>query len=379
MRSPLRTLPSAALFGALVLWAAEASADRVAVLPTRGPDDGGARSAVDVEVTRALVAKGHSVVPEAETKAALGAVGDKVADTHEEYQQVGAATKADWVVVGTVEPAVVTSRLEITALLVSQGRVESVAREVEKARSLEQTQEMIAVLLRPEGIGAGALPWEKQTKPKAGRPVPQPVAAPPKEPPPVRPSGRKVVHMDYAFSREDVWPAYAANRRVFVTAAQGFSVAATTPSGAQGGASSIVGHLRAGYALGDDGLELFGQLGGNLFGPRALWIEAGGRWMFTPSLHAQPPSGDYYALSFHIGPELTLGPLVRLPTKLVAETADYEGSAEAHFTLGAALDMVLAITPAFRLEAQVGNFRWIPTGEGSIVLFGATLGAQLRF
>jgi hypothetical protein len=79
-----------------------------------------------------------------------------------------------------------------------------------------------------------------------------------------------------------------------------------------------------------------------------------------------------------MGPELTLGGLVRLPEEVAGGGATYEGSAQGHFTLGAALDLIMAITPAFRVEAQVGNFRWMPTGDGSVVLFGATLGAGLR-
>ncbi|MEJ7733463.1 MAG: hypothetical protein WKG00_30245 [Polyangiaceae bacterium] len=370
-------LGAAVVAAALVTsWAEAARADRVAMVPSRSSDET-ARGALDIELARSLIALGHAVVPEAETKTALAGIGDGVADTSEEYQAVAAATKADWVLAGTVEPAVGTQRVELVALLASLGRVELVAREVEKARSQAQTQEMLAVLLRAEGIGAGLLPWEQVAKP-----LPKPVAQPPKEvaaPPPVQPSGKKVVHMDYLFDRQDVWPAYAANRRFFLSVGQGFSVAAAQPEGAVGGAAAYVGQIRAGYALGDDGLELLGQLGGNLFGPRALWIEGGARWMFTPSLHVQPPSGDYYALSFHMGPELTLGGLVRLPAEVDGGGgATYEGSAQGHFTLGAALDLILAITPAFRVEAQVGNFRWVPTGDGSVVLFGATLGAGLR-
>lgn len=361
---------------ALLGWSTAARADRVALLPARSSDEA-ARAPLDVELARSLIALGHSVVPETETKTALGGIGDGVADTSEEYQAVAAATKADWVLAGSVEPAVGTQRVELVALLASQGRVESVAREVEKARSQVQTQEMLAVLLRAEGIGAGLLPWEQVSKPEA-KPVPQPPkeVAPP--PPPVKPSGKKVVHMDYMLGSDDVWPAYAANRRFFLGVGQGFSVAAAQPAGARGGAAAYVGHIRAGYALGDDGLELLGQLGGNLAGPRALWIEGGARWMFTPSLHVQPPSGDYYALSFHMGPELTLGGLIRLPTEVEAAGFTYEGSASGHFTLGAALALQMAITPAFRVDAQVGNFRWVPTGDGSVMLFGATLGASLR-
>ncbi len=56
------------------------------------------------------------------------------------------------------------------------GRVESVAREVERPKQPAQVQEMLAVLLRPEGIGAGALPWES-VNPAAPRPAP-PAPAP---------------------------------------------------------------------------------------------------------------------------------------------------------------------------------------------------------
>ena len=47
--------------------------------------------------------------------------------------------------------------------------------------------------------------------------------------------------------------------------------------------------------------------------------------------------------------------------------------------IGAALDMVLAVSSSFQIDGQLGNLRWIPTDEGSSLLFGATLGATMRF
>ena len=376
------------LAAALVLTATRAQADRVVVLPSRGgsPDEGGPRTALDIEVTRALIALGHAPVPEAETLAALANVADGVADTNEEYRAVGLAAKADWVVVGTIEAAVVTQRVELAASLVSLGRVESVARDVQKAQSAIQVQEMVAVLLRPEGIGVGALPWEAgapgPAKPAAVAATPE-VKPPPKADLPSEPhhDGEKV-GMDYFDSRQDVWPPYSAGNRGFVTAAQGFAVAAARPGAANGSPWSIVAHARGGYALGDAGIEAFAQIGGNLVGPRALWVDLGIRWMFTPSLHRLGGgSGPFRALSFHMGPELTLGAFMRLaePDVEGPDGTLYEGTTTAHPALGVALGMALQMTPHIQLEGQIGNLRWVPTGDGSILLFGATLGAGLRF
>lgn len=377
------------LAAALVLTASRARADRVVVLPSRGgtADEGGARTALDIELTRALIALGHATVPETEAKAALATVADGVADTNEEYRAVGQAVQADWVVVGTIEAAVVTQRVELAAALVSLGRVESVARDVEKAKSAIQVQEMVEVLLRPEGIGVGALPWEAGAptpeKPKAavaGAPAPRPPEKPDLPSEPHRP-GEKV-HMEYFDHGEDVWPPYAAGNRAFVAVAQGFAVAAARQESASGTPWSIVAHARGGYALGDAGIEMFAQVGGNLVGPRALWIDLGARWMFTPSLHRQGGgSGPYRALSFHMGPELTLGAFMRLagPDVEAPDGTVYEGTTSVHPALGLGLGMALQMTPHIQIEGQIGNFRWVPTGEGSIILFGATLGAGLRF
>jgi hypothetical protein len=381
--------PACALALALFLSTSHALADRVVLLPARGGFDPGARTSLDLELVTALQSLGHSVVPAAETAAAMGPVLDGVADTPEEYRAVGVGTRADWVVAANVDPAVLTQRVELSAYLVSLARVESVAREVDRAQSVSQEKEMLAVLLRPEGVGAGELPWERTARPAApvavAVPPPPPPAVPPPQPtriaglPPL-PSGPNRVSMDYTFDTLWVWPPYSAGKRVFVSALQGFSIAAVRLPGATGSTFSFLGGARGGYAPGDLGLELFGQVGGNFVGPRALWIDAGARWMFTPSVH--PGSdGVLRGLAFHIGPELTFGAFLRLggPDITGPNGMTYARPTTAHPAVGAALNMMLSYSPSLQLEAQIGNLRWIPTGDGSILLVGATLGAGLRF
>jgi hypothetical protein len=388
--------PACALLPLLLLSAAPALADRVVVLPSQGGADSAARAQLDAELVQSLSALGHTAVSSTETLAALARVADGSADTPEEYAIIAGATQASWVVGGRVEPAVATQHVELAAYLASMQRVESVAREVDRSRSGVEVQEMVAVLLRPEGVGVGALPWEQAPAPP--RPPPQQPPPPPQQqplppppgpspwqmspPPPPPPSVRRdQIGMSYVASgKESVWPPYAAGRRIFVNVNIGFAAAVGQPEGATGGASSFVGALRGGYAVGDAGIELFGQLGGNLFGPPALWLDAGGRWMLTP-IKSRGADGRATGFAFHVGPELHAGLFMRLGAGTVTGPGGvvYESRSSAHASFGAALDLVLAFSPAFRLEAQVGNFRVVPTGDGAIVTLGMTAGASLRF
>jgi hypothetical protein len=387
---------AAALAGAFFLTAPAAWADRVALLPSRGGADPAGRTTLDSELARSLAALGHTLVPAPELSAAITSrVTDGVADTQEEYRAVGAATRADWVLVGTIEPAVTTARIELTACLVKAGRVEEVAREVDRAREQPQVQEMLVVLVRPEGIGAGALPWETAnpapppvSAPPPPPPVPPPPPAPPPPPPPPAPppvppvDGR--AHVNYPLGAGgDVWPPYSGGKRGFVSAVVGFAVPAarpappknvTLPSGA-----SFVGAARGGYAIGDLGFEPFAELGGNMSGPGALWICGGARWMLSPTLK-RGPDGVLGGMPFFLGPEIVAGGFIQLGSgDEVSGHGVYHSSATARGLLGAALDLSLALSPSFSLESQLGNLRWVPGGSGTIVLVGATLGATLRF
>lgn len=378
--------PSVALsFAAACLLAAPSAwADKIALLPSRGGPDPSARAALDGDLARGLAALGHTVIS---ASPATAGVADGVADTAEEYRAVGAATRADWVLVGTVEPAVTSERVELVACLVSAGRVESVAREVHTESAAPEVKEMLAVLVRPEGVGIGELPWERARSGKpAEAPKPPPAAPPPAAPPPAPPpvptappiEGR--VALTYPTGAAEVWPAYSGGRRGFIGALIGASGPVVRPGAATGSGASFVGGLRAGYAVGDSGIEPFVDLGGNLFGPRALWIDAGARWMWSPTVK-RGADGLLRGAPFFLGPAVTAGALVQLgaSSPVGAGGTSYTSPAEAHFALGASLDLVYALAPGFQLEASLGNLRWVPTGEGSILLLGATLGGALRF
>jgi hypothetical protein len=187
------------------------------------------------------------------------------------------------------------------------------------------------------------------------------------------------VAMDYPLGTQRIWPAYSAGNRLAVSALLGFAVAAVRPDGATGSAASLVGGARLGYALGDRGLELLAGAGGNLVGPPAGWLDAGARFMLTPSL--RPSGGAFQAASLHLGPELSIGAFFVDAGSGVTGPggATYSSSIEAHPVLGASFDIVLALSPALQVEAQLGNLRWVPAGESSLLLLGATASAGLRF
>lgn len=372
----MRLRAVATLAAVVGLWSAPALADRVALLPARGADDAETRTTAERNLAAALSALHHEAVAETEIRSALASIGDGVADTVEEYAAVGQATRADWVLVATVEPAVLTERVELAACLVSAGRLESVAREVDKARSPDQIREMVAVLLRPEGIGAGALPWERSSTPAA---PPAPVAPTPVPPPPQTPEPR-VARLGYLSGAADAWPPYSAGRTVGLGARLGVSAGALRPEGASGSSASLVGAVRAAFAVGASGFEPLVELGGNLAGPRALWIEGGARLMLTPLLRRSDDGKRWEGPPFHVGPELALGAFVRLPPDDVVEVggATYSGSAEAAFSLRASLAATLDVSRSVRLDASLGDLRWVPSADGSIVLVGGTLGLTLR-
>ncbi|APR83923.1 Hypothetical protein A7982_09272 [Minicystis rosea] len=388
-----RPLASTAALFAVLLAAPLAWADRIALLPSRGGADPAARVALDGDLGRSLAALGHTLVPAPEVSAAITTyVTDGVADTTEEYRAVGAATHADWVLVGSVEPAVTTERVELVAALIKAGRVESVAREVEKARAQAQIQEMLAVLVRPEGIGAGALPWERinPAAPPPAPPAPPPPVAPPPAPPappppPAVPPVDGRAHVNYPLGASgDTWPPYSGGKRGFIGATIGFALPAVRPSVPAGvmqpKGTSFTGAVRGGVAVTDLGLEPFAELGGNLAGPRALWLAAGARWMFSPAL-SRGADGVLAGAPFYIGPEILVGGFFQLGANVVDDKSlgTYTSGTEAHPMLGAALDLAYALSPSFQLEMNLGNLRWVPVSNGSILVLGATLGASVRF
>jgi len=165
----------------------------------------------------------------------------------------------------------------------------------------------------------------------------------------------------------------------------GLSGPVARPSGAQGSGVAFTGALRGGYAIGDLGFEPFAEFGGNFSGPKALWLNAGARWMFSPFLK-RDTDGLKRGAPFFIGPEISGGMFVRLgatkdPNAMmtIPKGTTYSSSAVVRGELGLALDVAYALSRSFQLEAELGNLRWIPSGDGSILLLGATLAGSLRF
>src|SRR5262249_31966887 len=133
--------------------------------------------------------------------------------------------------------------------------------------------------------------------------------------------------------------------------------------------ASFAGALRGGYAIGDLGFEPFVELGGNLTTPHVLWLDAGARWMLSPTLK-RGQDGVLAGAPFFMGPELLVGAFIQPATTTpldVAAGGTYSAPASARALLGAALDLSYALAPSFSLEAQLGNLRFAPGGSGAIL------------
>ncbi|AKT36389.1 hypothetical protein [Chondromyces crocatus] len=386
----IRWLPCLAAALATSLSAGAARADRVAVLPARGGTDDAARQTAQADVVRGLAALGHTAVPEGEVTASLWAVLDGVPDSVDEYRTLGAATSADWVLLGLVEPAVKTTRVELIAFHGPTGRVESVAREVEQDKAGPQIQEMLSVLVRIEGIGDGELPWERAALlarlPSAAPPAPPPASAAPlatEPPPPADPASseepeKQLARMQYITTVRSVWPAYSGGKPFGVSAVLGFSFPVARAEGARGTGASVVETIRLGYAVGGV-LEPFVQLGSNMSGPSAVWVEGGARYLFTPSLHRGAKGLEGTAI--HLGVEATAGAFIRPGANDLEgpRGATFERETQAGFTMSAATTLIIGFYPGLQIEAQLGNLRFVPLAEGFLLLVGATAGVGIRF
>jgi hypothetical protein len=180
-----------------------------------------------------------------------------------------------------------------------------------------------------------------------------------------------------------VWPPYSGGKRGFIRAGLGFSLPAVQPT--VGGTTlprtvAVTGAARGGVALTDLGLELFADLGGNLKGTRALWLDVGARWMFAPAM-SRGPDGVRSGVPFFLGPELLFGGFFQLGSSSIDPMTlkPYSVGGASHPMLGLGLDLAYAIAPSFQLEVGLGNLRWVPVSGGSVLSLGAELGATVRF
>ena len=180
----MKRLSSAAAFLLVTLVSASALADKVAVLPFLGNATKDQLDAARIATSGAAISKAHTLASESELVTAQTAVADGVADTKSEYQAAGRASSSQWVVVGHVTPhpnGPIPNgyRLEVEACQVDTGRVESLAREIDPTKANVQIGEMLALLLRPEGIANADIPWENEVVKPPPPPPPKPVVPEP--------------------------------------------------------------------------------------------------------------------------------------------------------------------------------------------------------
>jgi hypothetical protein len=342
--------------------ASPALADKVAVLSFTAPK-GLSKPEVDQArawTREAAIAQGHVPPSDSEMLSAEMAVKDGTPDTSQEYLAAGRASGAAWAVTGQVErhdapPATLpdgsheegytTYRIELEVGQVETGRVESLAREIDPDDAPAQIAEMLALLLRPEGIRNAQLPWDNAA-PHKRKVKPKPAEPPPPPPPPPPPAKPAVRHT------------YAEGHPAALGLSLGFSNALKRPSEARGPSNAMaIGGVLA-YALEQvPGVELRGVLTSQAIGPKALEISAGGRY-------AIPVLPQY---RIFIGPELLLGAHVALGADKTARFLGH-GSAFVAWGIGERLQLELA-----------GDLSTAFGGTGMLVLGGGTARALFRF
>ncbi len=331
------------------LLASSALADKVAVLPFLSTS---AATSVDLDTARnatraAVSALSHKLPTDAELLTAQMSSKDGVVDTGEEYRAAGRASTADWTVVGHVEGHGPTYRLELDVCQIESGRTESLAREITPAQATAQIGEMLALLLRPEGLANAAIPWERAAPPAPPvAPSPTPPPAPPPPPPPPSPPAVPASRHAYA-------EGHPLALGVFTSVATAFS----RPSDATGSPTSALAGVSGGYALaGVPGLELRADLDWSFAGPGSVTVDGGARYA-VPIV----PSARIF-----VGPEATLG-------GFFASGADKtprflaQGAAFASIGLGAYIQLELVGSVAYA------------AGSPSLALAGGTLRGLVRF
>ena len=348
---------------AIALLSTPAFADKVVLLDPTGGDAAADDAALRTDLQGGMVALGHTLVPDAEVNAAIASDPALAQRTPDALRALGAKLGADWVVSATDTPAVTTERVEIGASYARSNRFELVGREVHRDRSAVEVKEMLAVLLRPEGVGTAALPWETApTAPPPAKPQAPTKVIPPK-PTPVPEAPPKPTE------------AYGGGHWGFIAAGLGADGLVKRPKGAQGSAASMVGVVRGGIAIASTGLEPYLQIGGRLAGASSFWGEAGVRWMGIPILHEKGGVGLHLGPSFHGGVFVIPGHTATDP----GTGTHYTTPSQTTGTLGGAVDLALRLAGRFQIDAQIAEVRFAPLDEGSTVSVGGNLTGDVRF
>lgn len=341
-------------------------ADKIAILRFSSPNNTPRPELEEVRkwTREAATKKGHVYATDNELVSAEAVVRDGVADTSQEYLAAGKAVSAGWTLTGRVErkdhpsaklpdgteeEGYTTYRLELEALQVETGRLESLTREVLPDEGPSDIAEMVGLLVRPEGIANAVLPWDGAG---ARRPKPKPKLAPPPPPPP------EVV------SPPPEAPAlprlvYGAGHPLSVGASGGVTNALVRPDNARGPSWGVPIGVVVGYAFPEDapGLEVKGNVTTQVVGPRALEVSAGARYALAPLRNAR----------LFVGPELLLGAHVALGADKTAR-----------FLAHGALFVAYGITDVVQVEIA-GDLASALGGGGALVLGGGSARVVVRF
>jgi hypothetical protein len=327
--------------------AAAAEGERVAVLPFIA-NGGGSTSAELASVraaTRDAVSRIHDVLPsDAEMTSAEHETKDGVADTSAEYRAAGRIAAAQWTLAGHVDARGSTYRLEIDACQVATGRVESLAREITPAQAAPQIAEMLALLLRSQGVGDTVPPWDQPTRPP---PAPAPAPAPAVTPPPTEPP-----------APTSPPPAYAENHPFALGVGVEGLTAFSRATNAQGSPAAALLTANGGYALeGVHGLELVANVAVSVAGPSSLWLDAGARYEIPIVARAR----------IFAGPEATVGTFVVLG-----------GDKDARFLVRGALPIVVGIGERAQIEAYP-QIAYAAGGTTGLAFAGGAIRGVVRF
>jgi hypothetical protein len=340
------TLAVALIFTPRLAWA-----DKALVLPFTSVSNA---TSADLEraqaSTRDAVRAGGRTLPtDSEALSGQMAVKDGRADTSEEYRAAGRASSSDWTLTGHVEMHGATYRLEVVACQVDTGRVESLAREIDPQQATAQISEMLALLLRPEGISNAEIPWLKNQPPAPpATPPPAPttqvVAQPPPPPPPPEPP--------------PVRRAYAEDHPFAIGLDTGVLGTLSRPSNARGPDTAwILGGTLA-YALDAvPGLELRAGFRSAAAGPESVSGDVGARYAFPVW-----PTKRVFA-----GPELALGGFGELGGEKIAR-----------FLMRGALVAAVGLGERVQLELSA-DAMYAPGGSSALLLGGGSLAGLFRF
>ncbi|MGH7281934.1 MAG: hypothetical protein ACRELY_10450 [Polyangiaceae bacterium] len=344
MRARLATLIAAAT----LLLSGSAFADKVAVLKFTG--DVNSTAPAHDATTRAVTAKGDTLPTSSEMITAEVAVKDTVPDNSEEYLAAGKASTSQWTVAGRVQPLEGGYHLELDVCQISSGRVESLSRDIDPVDADAQIGEMLALLLRPQGIAGADIPWERGSKPKPKPvpppPPPKPLPPPPPPLPPPPPPKPAVAHK------------YAENAPFAAGIFGQGLVAVARPSRAEGPRGSFELGASAGYALDAvPGLEFRADGAFAAAGPGAAYIDGGARYAFVIV-----PTARVFA-----GPEAAIGGFFT-----------FGGDKSARFLVRGSLVAGIGIGEHVQIEG-FGDAAGAAGGSGGLAFLGGGVRALVRF